>query len=330
MTITAPSVLLPAAQTGLRRRRAGRATGTALLAACLLAGAALLAPLPASAQSGELRDLANRLNRLESELQTLSREVYRGGGRPSGAGGAPVPAAAGEMELRLQRLEVEVQNLTGKFEETGHQVGQLRERIEKIAADMDFRLSQLEQKAGLGVGGVPTEPAGGAPVAAAPAAGAASDPAPAAVSPTPANSAPPPPDPAAGNLPNGQAQEQYDYAFNLIRQGDYANAEKAFGQFLRLHPNHQLSANAQYWMAETHYVRGQFKEAAIGFAEGYQKFPKSSKAPDSLLKLGMSLGNLNQKQDACTALRQLDADFREAPATIKRRAEQEKNRLGCK
>ena len=304
------------------------------LAALLMASALAFAPVPVSAQSNDMRELMNRLGRLENELQTLSREVYRGGARPSG-GGAPAVsgATAGEFEVRLQRLESEMQQLTGKYEETGHQLGQIRERLERLSADIDVRLTQLEQRADLGLGADPgAAPAAGGAVGPAPS-GPASVPAtqlpaqtaaPAPGAPAPAN------DPTVGTLPTGAAQERYDYAFNLIRQGDYANAEKAFRQFLREHPNHSLTSNAQYWMAETHYVRGQFKEAAIGFAEGYQKFPKSSKAPDSLLKLAMSLGNLNQKSDACTALRQLDADYKDAPATIKRRSDQEKNRLGCK
>ncbi|MFC7333291.1 tol-pal system protein YbgF [Rhodocista pekingensis] len=293
-----------------------------LLTASLLGTAA-----PAAAQSGDLRELINRVNRLETELQTLSRDVYRGGGRPSApaSGGmetAP-PSVAASLEARLTRMENDMLTLNGRYEEAAFQIGQLRDQLSKLSADIDFRLSRLEQGAG---GGLP--PAGPAPLA-----GPAAEPSPAPSSPassSPVRSeAPSASEPATGNLPTGSAQEQYDYAFNLTRQGDYAGAERAFTQFLAQHPTHQLAPNAQYWLGETLYVRNKYKESARAFAEGYKKYPKSNKAPDSLLKLAMALGNLNQREDACIALDQLRTDFKDAPGTIQRRAEQERNRLRC-
>ena len=69
-------------------------------------------------------------------------------------------------------------------------------------------------------------------------------------------------------------------------------------------PQDYLAGNAQYWMGETYYVRGRYQDAAVTFAEGYQKYPTNSKAPDNLLKLGMSLGQLGKKADACVAFAQ--------------------------
>lgn len=315
--------LLPSKRTNpmptLRPIRGAR-FGVTAFAALLLVGAS---SAPALAQRADMDQLMNRLQRLENELQTLSREVYRGGGRPAAAGGGGLPAnVAGDFEVRLQRMEADMQQLTGRYEETAFAVSQLRDRLEKLAADIDFRLTRLEQgQAGGGAVGGSTGSAPGTD-AAAPAADARTAALPAAGQPEPA----PPP----AQLPTGSAQEQYDFAFNLIRMADYGGAEQAFQQFLKQHPNHQLSANAQYWLAETLYVRGKFKEAATSFAEGYQKFPKSSKAPDSLLKLAMSLGAIDARDDACLALRTLEAEYRDAPATIKRRADLEKNRLKCR
>jgi TolA-binding protein len=70
-------------------------------------------------------------------------------------------------------------------------------------------------------------------------------------------------------------------------------------------------------------------EAASAFAEGYKRYPKSAKAADGLLKLGMSLARANQKQNACLALAQLDHDFPNPGAAIKQHAAAEKKRLGC-
>jgi tol-pal system protein YbgF len=291
-----------------------------------IAFAAVLGTLPAAGQS-DTRDMANRLQRLENELQTLSREVYRGGARPPSAG-ASAPAMSGniaaDFEVRLQRLESEMQTLTGRYEEAGFQVAQLREQLAKMQQDLEFRLSRLEQGQGGGLSAGAPPAAGDATPLASPAAQGTGAPAPGANS----NAAPA----AAGfNLPSGTAQEQYDFAFNLLRQAEYDKAELAFTRFIEANSASPLASNAQYWLGESFYVRGKYKEAAVAFAEGYQKYPKSTKAPDSLLKLSLSLSAMKSNEDACAALSELNRAYKAtAPQTILRRAEAEKNRLKCK
>ena len=130
-------------------------------------------------------------------------------------------------------------------------------------------------------------------------------------------------------LPAGSASEQYNFAFGLLKQADYPAAEAALKSFVRQHPDDGLAGSAQYWLGETYYTRGNYAEAAIAFAEGYKRYPKGAKAPDNLLKLGMSLARANQKQNACTALAQLDHDFPNPGNAIKERAKDEKKKLGC-
>jgi tol-pal system protein YbgF len=130
-------------------------------------------------------------------------------------------------------------------------------------------------------------------------------------------------------LPGNTPDEQYQYAFGLLRQANYPEAERALRTFIERNPTSPLAGNAQYWLGETFYVRGDYKNAAVAFAEGYQKYPDSGKAPDNLLKLGMSLVEIGSKSDACTALGQLDKQFPGAPANIKERAVSERQRLGC-
>ncbi len=125
------------------------------------------------------------------------------------------------------------------------------------------------------------------------------------------------------------AQEQYDKAFSLLRQANYDEAEVAFKSFIDKNPKDKLLDNAKYWYAETFYVRSKFSEAAGAFADAYQQNPKGTKAPDSLLKLGLSLGALEKTQDACITLASLKKDYPNAPATIRARADQERSRLKC-
>src|SRR3546814_16167351 len=93
--------------------------------------------------------------------------------------------------------------------------------------------------------------------------------------------------------------DQDAFAQQLMSQTRYGEAESAFRQFIERHPDGQLTDNARYWLAETYYVRRQYPEAATAFLEGYQKAPAGSKAPDNLLKLGLSLSALQKKQEAC-------------------------------
>lgn len=130
-------------------------------------------------------------------------------------------------------------------------------------------------------------------------------------------------------LPPGTPKEQYDYAFGILRQADYARAEKALRLFLESNSENDLAGNAQYWLGETYYVRGDFEQAAVEFLSGYQTYPSSSKGPDNLLKLGLSMARLGQTDGACTALSRLATEYPSANDTIRRRAQTERARLQC-
>ena len=131
-------------------------------------------------------------------------------------------------------------------------------------------------------------------------------------------------------LPEGTPKVQYDFAFDLLRRNDFARAESAFRDFLKLHPKDPLAGNAQYWLGETHYVRGDFQQAAVEFMAGYQNFPRANKGPDNLLKLAMSMSNLGQNQGACTALNRLVKDYPKAPEEVAKPAAAERAKLKCK
>ena len=112
-------------------------------------------------------------------------------------------------------------------------------------------------------------------------------------------------------------------------QQDYVNAETAFSGFLGKFPKDKLAGNAQYWLGESHYVRGQYREAADSFLKGYSNYQRGPKAPDSLLKLAMSLARLGQKEQSCSAFTQLDSAFPQASAQLKKRSAAERQRAGC-
>ncbi len=305
--------------------------------------AAALWPAPAAAQRTELRPLLDRLDRIERELNLLQRQVYRGRAAPAPAGEAREaatpglsPNVAARMEVRISELDSELRNITGRVEETSFALDQLETRLEKLVGDVDVRLSALEQS--VATAGMARAPAGapeGGPGEALAAEGAV----PAEAGPVPGPApigeygvrplVPPAEVATAAVLPADTPKEQYDHALSLLRQANYEAAEKALAAFIGAHPDDELVENAQYWLGETYYVRSDYANAAVTFAEGFQKFSDGSKAPDSLLKLGMSLANLGETEQACKVFAELQKKFSDAPLNIRVRANRETQNLGC-
>lgn len=151
----------------------------------------------------------------------------------------------------------------------------------------------------------------------------------AVLAPPPAAQPAPAPASAPSLLPEGTSKEQYNYAFGLLRQANYDKAELALQEFVRLHPKEALASNARYWLGETYYVRSAFVQAADVFLEGYKTDPKGPKASDSLLKLGMSLGGLDKKREACATFDKLIKDFPDISAGVKSTLKREKQKNGC-
>lgn len=135
--------------------------------------------------------------------------------------------------------------------------------------------------------------------------------------------------PGKGGLPEGNARQQYAYAFGQLKTRNYDQAENALRAFVDLHPDNPLAGNAMYWMGETYYVRKQFAEAARIFLDAYQRFPKGNKAPDNLYKLAKSLSQISENKSACTTYAELIKTFPSANQRIISGARIDMTRLGC-
>jgi tol-pal system protein YbgF len=136
--------------------------------------------------------------------------------------------------------------------------------------------------------------------------------------------------PAEIAMPDGSPKQQYDYAFDFLKRNDYVRGEAALREFLKRHPKDALAGNAQYWLGETFYVRGNYQQAAVEFMAGYQTFPKNAKSPDSLFKLGLSLEKLNQNEGACTAFGRITKDYPDASDQVRNATKAERTKLKCK
>ena len=130
-------------------------------------------------------------------------------------------------------------------------------------------------------------------------------------------------------LPTGAPQEAYDAAYGLLGQGKFAAGEKAFRNFTAQYPDHTLTANARYWIGETLYARQRYQESATAFLAAWQADTNGPKAPDNLLKLGMSMLHLEKKTEACASFSKLLSDYRGATARVRTSASRESKSLGC-
>jgi tol-pal system protein YbgF len=133
---------------------------------------------------------------------------------------------------------------------------------------------------------------------------------------------------ALGNAASGDPEVVYERSYESLLRRQFNDAEVGFRSFLDQHRTHSLAGNAQYWLGETYYVQGDYKQAAQAFLSGYRDFPKSRKAADSLLKLGLSLNRLGQKEQACAAYMQVGSQFPKS-AEARKRAQSEIKRAGC-
>ena len=258
--------------------------------------------------SNKTSQLLSRINQLENQVQTLSRAVYRGDKNAikslaaTSSDNRDTITAAANFEVRMSQIEEQQRNMTGQLEKIIFDLQQMKDRVERMQSDTDQRFRQVEYGGNRSMNTAPVTrkelPKGK----------------------------------TLGTLStnrNNPAQELYGQAFSSIQSARYEDAEIDFKRFLNQYINHPLAANAQYWLGETYYVRGDYKQAAKAFSQGYQDFPKSAKAADSLLKLGLSLSRLGRKDDACLSLQQLQKEFHGQTGSIQNKAAQEIKKLGC-
>jgi len=131
-------------------------------------------------------------------------------------------------------------------------------------------------------------------------------------------------------LPNEAPEKQYDFATSFLKVGDYTTAERAFREFVLTNPDHELAGNAQYWYAETFRIRQLYTDAASAYLEGYQKYPKGEKAPINLLKLGVSMVQIGEKEQGCKMIQGVAKQYPKANQSVLQKANYESKKFECK
>ena len=130
-------------------------------------------------------------------------------------------------------------------------------------------------------------------------------------------------------LPNESPDKQYEFATSFLKIGDYSTAERAFREFVIANPEHNLAGNAQYWYAETFRIRQLYTDAASAYLEGYQKYPKGEKAPINLLKLGVSMIQIGEKDQGCKMINGVENQYPEANQSVIQKAKYESQKFEC-
>ena len=247
-----------------------------------------------------------RLDRMEREMQTLSRAVYKGDVPPPSimSGSISSNQQNAQTELRLNQIEDQLRRLTGMIEEANYKLRKLEENpsasVNANPAVQDYTNTNQ-------------------PVLSTPSASDSG----LTVSDQPYQ---------LGTLKDSTATTPaslYDQAFSYLQKNDYASAQASFDDFIAKYPDHSLAANSKYWLAETYYARENYEKASQAFARSFKDHPDGQKAPDTLLKLAMSLKAQNMNDEACLTLAELAKRFPNAPASLTEKASSERASYGC-
>ncbi len=270
------------------------------------------------------------------------------------------------LNQRVQDLEQSVRRLTGQNETLGHRMEQMRVTHERALKDFEYRLCTISAQqmganasgeGGFNCAGLGNSGGGGAALPPAPALPAATAPRPFTAAPglapgpgtlgtlegrdingpingprniTPAAASSASNSGAVRPLAAPSSTDQYNAAMNLLARSRFDEARSAFRGFADANPDDALTPQAVYWVGDIAYVQKDYPNAARAFTEQLKKYPKSSRAPDSMLKLGQSLIAMGQKEDGCTTLGALNVKYPSASTAITAKARDERKKAACR
>ena len=291
---------------------------------------------------GDEKDsILKQLEILQQDIKTLEKAVYsqnNDGNSTNQELSSNSSDVLTKHLLKLSELEEQFKILTNNFEEINFKLDKLSNRITKVQTDNQMRFQDLE-KSGIETSGSAglskTEKLQGSGEAKNLGGVSDSDIAAAeqiqktqsidSVSTVVTETA----SRSEKILPDTTPEEQYKFAVSFIKVGDYETAELALREFVDNNSKHQLAGNAQYWYGETFRVRQLYQDAATAYLDGYQKYPKSNKAPVNLLKLGVMLVQIGEKEQGCSMILGVKDQYPEANQSVIQKAEYEKKKFNC-
>ena len=244
--------------------------------------------------------------------------------------------------LKLSEIENQFQQLTNKFEEINFKLDKLSNRLSKVQADNQIRFQDLEN--GISLEGSNKKVSKNDQVEALPGSSQPQDLGSISYKDTETNESSQQTQSIDTTativtetfqaeekiLPDDTPEKQYQFATSFLKVGDYSTAERAFREFVNTNPEHDLAGNAQYWYAETFRIRQLYTDAASAYLEGYQKYPKGEKAPINLLKLGVSMVQIGEKDQGCKMIDGVEKQYPNASQSVIQKAKYESQKFECK
>lgn len=292
------------------------------------------------AQQDKMNELLDRLEKIQRDIQTLEKAVYsKNVALPSD--NVVVNEALTRQLAKISELEKQIQQMTLKFEENNYKLQQLSDRLNKVSNDSQFRFQQLESNKVISekVSAPKEVILEKAPIVKKNETNILNS---EEVNKEEENLIQEQPvqseniklkekvnKPKTKVLPKVSIAEQYKYATNIMKSGDFEKAEIAFKEFVDTHSKHELAGSAQFWYGETFYIRQLYEDAAAAFLDGYQKYPNSPKASENLLKLGVTLAELGEIEQGCKMIINLKKAYPKTDASILQKSSYEKKRFNC-
>ena len=287
-----------------------------------------------------IQAVADQIQVLTKDLKTLEKAVYKKSDIITSTNTSAIQSDGLNEDiltkhlLKLNEIEDQFRELTNKFEEVNFKLDKLSSRVTKIQSDNQLRFSDLEnfdpkkentKKKNLPGSSQPAE-FGANP-------GYSTSSLPEKQETSSIESAQTvvleEPEKKESLLPDKAPKEQYEFAVSFMKIGDYETAEFALKEFIEKNKGHDLAGNAQYWYGETFRIRQLYSDAATAYLDGYQNYPKSKKAPDNLLKLGITMVQLGEKDQGCKMISGVKKEYPKASKSVLQKAQYEQKKFKC-
>ena len=255
------------------------------------------------AMAGKIED---KVSKLEEDMQVIQRKIYRDelDNKPITSKTSSVP---GDVLVRMGDLEEQFRDVNGKVEELEFKLDSINKKLDIINKDFDLRFKSLENNNNAKVKETENKKIE-----------------------SPKKEEIKKEETISKDDKKLSVKEIYDASYKNLSDEKYEEAEKGFKNILDNFPKDKLAGNASYWLGETYYVRKDYKRSAVAFASCYEKYKDGVKGSGCLLKLGLSMENIDKNEEACVAFKSLKEEFPKAEKSMLNRAEKEIKKLKCK
>ena len=288
-----------------------------------------------------LKAISDQIQVITKDLKTLEKAVYQKSDLVSKKPSSSINSDSLNEDimtkhlLKLNEIENQFRELTNKFEEVNFKLDKLSTRVTKIQSDTQLRFSDMENgKITSKIEKQTSLPGSAKPqdFGAAPAYETSNLPKEQSINSIESAQTIIAEETEARDslLPDKPAEDQYEFAVSFMKIGDYETAEYALKDYIDKNKDHDLAGSAQYWYGETFRIRQLYSDAATAYLDGYQNYPKSIKGPDNLLKLGITMVELGEKDQGCKMISGIKKEYPKANKSVLQKAQYEQKKFKCK